>query len=153
MSLMTQKRTKDRVIKRIVTRGKLGPLKDLVASDRTKRRYEDALIEFFEYLDRYELTAFLGKDLLEDLVCEFIEYAWSSGSPRYVVGDLLSGFTKFIPQLQGKLVAGWQLFTTWQKHELPDRATPMLTVPITVAAHTAVNIAPLSTATAGNAFA
>ena len=109
---------------RVVRRKLLGNLRGLVTSNLTKLRYARALKRFFEF-ERVNEANYSTCEVALDLgVCEYVQCLWQDGEPRYWGEDVISAFSKRVPQLKGCFPGAWQLISAWQKHELPQRCTP-----------------------------
>ena len=108
-------------------RSKLGSLKNNIVSTNTIKRYEFALLFFFEWLKQTRETLATRFGALDEQVGTCIDYLWLEGEPKGIAGDLLSAFHHFVPALsRSRLPGAWRLFSAWGKHELPFRAFPLL---------------------------
>ena len=119
---------------RKIRRQQLGKLKDLVVQPQTKRRYEDALKRFFEFLrwNRFKLPS--KYDEVDRLAAMFVEQLWDEGDSKYLAQDTLSGLQHFEPQLKRRLLQSWRLIRAWRQHEIPTRAPPFTPTTLAVLA-------------------
>ena len=60
---------------------------------------------------------------MDDLAAQFVDVLWEEGESRSLAGDFLSGLSHHLP-VRGLLPRAWKLFSAWQRHEMPSRATP-----------------------------
>jgi hypothetical protein len=62
---------------------------------------------------------------LDDSLCVFLEHLWEEGLPKSWASSTLSGLGRLCPRLK-KLgfPLAWAFYTTWNKHELAERAPP-----------------------------
>ena len=93
-----------------------------------ENRYKRALQRFFAYEKACKEHFSSCEVALDQGVCQFIESLWNEGEPRYWGEDVISAFIKRVPQLKGFFPGAWQLISAWQRHELPQRCTPLSTV-------------------------
>ena len=110
---------------RRLSRAQAGTLRSLQLQTRTLKRYEKAVIAFFDYLARCRLALPSTAAKMDEILGDYLEEAWADGEPRALVGDTLSGLQHFIPSLKRGLNDAWRLFSTWSKTE-PSRARPLL---------------------------
>jgi len=96
-------------------------------SKRVENRYRRALQRFFQFESLQGANYSSCEVALDQGVCSFIESLWEHGEPRYWGEDVISAFVKRVPQLKGYFPGAWQLITAWQRHELPQRCTPLST--------------------------
>lgn len=76
---------------RAAQRQRLGTLKELTVQPATRRRYTLAVQGFMDYLSRAGLTLPYQKTKLDPLVCDYLEFLWSSGAGRAQACDTLAG--------------------------------------------------------------
>ena len=62
---------------------------------------------------------------MDEHISEYVELLWEDGEPRCWAETTLSGFTRLVPSLRGAFPCSWALIATWQRHEIPQRCTPM----------------------------
>jgi len=97
----------------------------LVTSNAVKKRYARALVRFFDF-ERINGENYSTCEVALDLgICDYLQCLWQEGEPRYWGEDVISAFVKRVPQLRGCFPGAWQLVSAWQKHELPQRCTPI----------------------------
>ena len=65
------------------------------------------------------------RDLLDPLVCDYLEYLWYEGLGRGLANDTLAGLQDVDPKLKGCLPGAWRLLKTWGINEVPSRAPPL----------------------------
>ena len=105
-------------------RKKIGKLGDLRIQEGTKRRYEKAMLRFFEHLQTFGWTIPRGVADFDDVVTRFIDHLWEDGDTVGRAGDTLSGLQHFEAGLKRRLSGSWQRIGLWQRLELPTRSTP-----------------------------
>ena len=106
-------------------RQKLGSLRSLTVSDKTRARYDAATAKFFGWLEDNDLTLPRKREQLDGLVAEFLEHLWSHGHGRAQACDMLAGLQDRDPKLKGHLQLSWRLMRTWSTNEIPNRAPPL----------------------------
>ena len=106
-------------------RQKLGSLKSLTVSEKTRARYDNATSKFAQWLDENDLTLPRKRDQLDGLLAEYVEYLWSQGVGRAQACDTLAGLQDRDPKLKGHLQLSWRLMRTWSTNEIPNRAPPL----------------------------
>ena len=87
----------------------LGTLKQLTVQPGTRLRYEKAIDGFLCFLKTNKLTLPTQRDLLDPLVCEYLEHLWSSGAGRALASDTVAGLQDFDPKVRHKLPGSWRL--------------------------------------------
>ena len=102
-----------------------GRLRDLVLQAGTLKRYEAAATRFLSWLDRSSLQPKSADDI-DEVASLFIEHLWDEGDPKGYAGDLICSLQHEMPMLKGRLRGAWRLLKTWDEHELPSRAPPLL---------------------------
>ena len=103
----------------------LGTLKQLTVQPSTRHRYEKAVDNFLLFLKNNNLSLPSERDLLDPLVCDYLEHLWSSGAGRALASDTVAGLQDFHPKLRHKLPGSWRLLKTWAINEAPNRAPPL----------------------------
>lgn len=106
-------------------RQKLGSLKSLTVSSKTRVRYERAREKFYGFLHENELQLPRKREQLDGLLSEYIEHLWSSGEGRALAADTIAGLQDMDPKVKGHLPASWRLLKTWGINEIPNRAPPL----------------------------
>ena len=109
---------------RALKRQKLGSLQSLTVQPSTRLRYDAAVQDFFKFLTHNSLELPTKRDLMDGLVCEYIEFLWSSGAGRAKASDTVAGLQDATPKLRGCLPGAWRLLKTWAINEVPNRAPP-----------------------------
>ncbi len=106
-------------------RAAVGPLRNRLVQPATLRAYTLAVVWFFELVRVQQLD--LGAEVwdFDDVLGDTIEFAWETGEPRNLIGNLLSGLEHFVNALRGKLRGAWRLWRVWGDHEVPARAPPL----------------------------
>jgi hypothetical protein len=107
---------------RQTARRTLGPLSHLIIAPNTSKRYRNALLSFFLWIARMSLEVPCCMIEIDMLVSQFVDTCWQEGEPRSLIGDLLSGFSHFVPSSKRQLNGSWRLHAAWGRHELPERA-------------------------------
>ena len=80
---------------------------------------------FLAFLQQNDLVLPRQRAQLDPLVCEYLEYLWSSGQGRAVASDTVAGLQDQDVRLRGQLQGAWRLLKTWSVNELPNRAPPL----------------------------
>lgn len=106
-------------------RKEMGPLKSLTVQPVTKKRYEQALELFFEYLKTEKLELPPKAMELDLVVSDFLEHLWAEGYGRSQASNILAALQDSQPHLRGKLPQSWRLLKAWVTHEVPNRAPPL----------------------------
>ena len=106
-------------------RKSLGKLKSLTVQPTTKLRYQQGLQSFYRYLRQNDLTIPTRRDLMDDVVADYLEYLWSEGEGRAVASNFLAALQDADPKLKGSLPGSWRLMKAWTIHEVPNRAPPL----------------------------
>lgn len=119
---VAEPRTKE---ERKKVRKTLGTLKSLTVQPVTKERYSKSMQSFFAYLRVERLDLPRKRDLMDDLVSDYIEHLWSDGEGRATASTFLAALQDFDPKLKGSLPNSWRLMRTWTTHEVPNRAPPL----------------------------
>ena len=110
---------------RKVQRKQLGSLRDLTVQPITRRRYQEGLQQFYDYLAREGLALPTKRDKMDNLVSDYIEFLWSEGEGRAAASNFLAALQDRDPKLKGLLPLSWRLMRTWTTNELPNRAPPL----------------------------
>ena len=110
---------------RIKVRKNLGSLKSLTVQPNTKKRYRDALNNFFAFLKSENLVLPKKRDDMDPLVSDYVEHLWSTGCSRAESSNFLAGLQDFDPKLKHHLPGAWRLMKTWTVQETPNRAPPL----------------------------
>lgn len=93
------------VAERVQQRRKLGTLKQLTVQPATKQRYTKAVDKFLLFLQTNDVTLPRQRQLLDALVCEYLEHLWATGSGRALASDTLAGLQDDDPRLTGSLAS------------------------------------------------
>ena len=110
---------------RISTRKSLGTLKQLTVQPATRLRYDRALKKFFDYLEHENIPLPRHRQVMDNLISDYVEYLWATGEGRALAADTVAGLQDTQPQLRGHLQGTWRLLRTWNTSEIPNRAPPM----------------------------
>ena len=106
-------------------RRKLGTLKELTVQPSTRIRYNKAIDGFLQFLKFNGLQLPRDRELLDPLLCEYLEHLWSSGQGRALASDTVAGLQDHDAKLRGHLQGSWRLLKTWSLNEIPSRAPPL----------------------------
>ena len=106
-------------------RQRLGTLQELTVQPATKQRYNRAIDGFLSFLQRNDIALPRQRAQLDPLVCEYLEFLWSSGQGRAMASDTVAGLQDQDVRLRGQLQGAWRLLKTWSVNELPNRAPPL----------------------------
>lgn len=83
-------------------RQQLGSLQSLTVQPATRKRYTAAVDGFLAFCNLNQLTLPTCADLLDPLVCDYVERLWSQGSGRAIASDCLAGLQDQKPKLKGR---------------------------------------------------
>lgn len=110
---------------RVKQRHQLGSLRNLTVQPAARRRYDLATDGFLTFLRTEGKTLPRQKELLDPLLCDYIEHLWSSGKGRALASDTVAGVQDLVPGLRQRLPGAWRLLKTWATNEIPNRAPPL----------------------------
>ena len=110
---------------RVRQRRALGTLKELTVQPATRRRYDKATAQFYDFLKKEGLSLPTRRADLDPLVCEYLEHLWSTGVGRAQANDTVAGLQDLQPNLKNNLPGAWRLLRTWAANEIPNRAPPL----------------------------
>ena len=110
---------------RALKRQQLGTLQSLTVQPSTRMRYDTCVRDFLQFLTHNSLELPTQRDRMDPLVCEYIEFLWSSGAGKAKASDTVAGLQDNTPKLRGCLPGAWRLLKTWSINEVPNRAPPM----------------------------
>ena len=110
---------------RIAVRKKLGKLKDLTVQSPTRKRYNNALQLFGDYLRVHRLHLPPDISSLDPLVGDYVEHLWATGCGRALASDTVAAIQDSQPQTRNRLPSVWRLMKAWSMNEIPNRAPPM----------------------------
>lgn len=79
---------------RMATRNALGSLSSLTVQPKTIVRYEQARKKFYIFLQDSHLALPTQRDALDGLLCDYLEFLWSSGEGRGAEGMAFERDTK-----------------------------------------------------------
>ena len=113
------------VAERKKQRQALGSLHNLTVQPATRARYDKAVNGFLQFLKHESLALPRSREALDPLVCEYLEFLWSSGAGRAQASDCLAGLQNETPRLRGQLQGSWRLLKAWHMNEVPNRAPPL----------------------------
>ena len=92
---------------------------------RARARYDKAKARFYDFLTANHLEIPRQKAKLDGILCEYLEYLWSSGEGRALASDSLTALQDADPGIRGHIPGAWRLLKTWNLNELPNRAPPL----------------------------
>ena len=96
-------------------RNRLGTLREQMVLPSTRKRYEDAMKRFFDWMQRQNLEIPSTIQELDEALCHFLETLWNEGDPQSWAGDCLSGVSSEGPSARGSLKDSWKLLSIWQR--------------------------------------
>ena len=103
----------------------LGSLKNLTIQPRTRARYNKAKQRFYDFLTLNNLELPSQRSQMDGLLCDYLEFLWSSGEGRGLASDTLAALQDTSPKLRGAIPGAWRLLKTWHANEIPCRAPPL----------------------------
>eukprot|EP00434_Breviolum_minutum_P043432 symbB.v1.2.038718.t1/scaffold6139.1/size20637/2 len=101
------------------------PFDNLQFNLRRDYSYNKAVDLFMVFLRNNSITLPSKRDLLDPLVCDYLEHLWYEGSGRGLANDTLAGLQDVDPKIKGCLPGAWRLLKTWGMNEVPSRAPPL----------------------------
>ena len=110
---------------RIRIRKDLGPLKNLTVQPQTRKRYETARKDFYQFIADNNLRIPERTYDLDVLLGDYLEHLWSSGEGRGKASDTLAAIQDLQPHTKGGLPLSWRLLKAWHVNEIPCRAPPL----------------------------
>ena len=119
--ILEQSEAKDRAKQR----QNLGTLRQLTVQPATRKRYDNATTAFFLFLKQEGIVIPTRKEDLDPILCDYLEYLWSTGVGRGQANDTVAGLQDVQPNLRGRLPGAWRLLKTWAVNEIPNRAPPL----------------------------
>lgn len=103
----------------------LGTLSSLVVTQRTSKKYDEAVRSLFAFMKSEHIKLPPLYEEFDLVVCKYVEHCWQEGEGRSLVSNVLAGLQHFTPTVRGRLPCSWRLVSAWQRHELPARAPPL----------------------------
>eukprot|EP00438_Fugacium_kawagutii_P010636 Skav234434 [mRNA] locus=scaffold3409:49312:57556:+ [translate_table: standard] len=102
------------------------------AADRASGRLYQSVLDFanaartkfYTFLRTHQIALPRQREALDGLLCDYLEFLWSSGEGRGLASDTVAGLQDHDPRLRGSLVGSWRLLKAWSMHEIPSRAPP-----------------------------
>ena len=95
-------------------------LRDMAVKEKTLRRYSVMLESFVTWCCSMSLRVVY----CDELCAEFVQFLYSSGSPKGHASDFLSAVQHLYPRLRKRLPMAWRWFAAWARSEPPSRAPP-----------------------------
>jgi len=92
---------------RALKRQQLGTLQSLTVQPSTRMRYDTCVQDFLQILTHNSLELPTQRDRMDPLVCEYIEFLWSSGAGKAKASDTVAAgqHTKTSRMFAGSLAA------------------------------------------------
>ena len=106
-------------------RKNLGSLRSLTVQPQTRKRYDEGMERFYDYLARENLNLPKRREHMDHLVSDYVEFLWAEGEGRAVASNFLAALQDKDPKLKGHLPLSWRLMRTWTTNEVPNRAPPL----------------------------
>ena len=79
---------------RINQRKRLGSLQSLTVQPATKKRYDKALDQFFDFLRFEGMELPKQRVQMDELVAEYVEHLWATGEGRALASDTVAALQK-----------------------------------------------------------
>ena len=106
-------------------RARIGKLRHQVISRKTEDRYQQCFNEF-RMFHNFNLNFVLPLlPVFDDMVSEYIEHLWESGSPKSAANYVVAAIQFYRPETKHHLTWSWKLVKVWNQLEVPQRATPL----------------------------
>lgn len=106
-------------------RKKIGKLQNQVVLPVTVDRYEAIFQQFLSHSGFAKSYFQEHVQEIDGNLSEFIEFLWKDGEPKSYANYAAASVQFFIPEAKRRLVNAWRLISTWNKIEIPVRATPI----------------------------
>ena len=81
-------------------------------------------MHYFNWLERTTADYPRTYELLDESLSQYAEALWQDGESRNYLSDVLSAMGFHYPMSKGRLRDAWKQNETWNRLELPARATP-----------------------------
>ena len=109
---------------RATLRQSLGPLRELIVSPVSQKRYR-AAVEYFVFV----MIALFGSvaetyEALDHQLVYFLELLWHEGETRSLAGNAICGIQHHL-NTKRVFPGAWRYFSAWSKAELPQRTPPI----------------------------
>ncbi len=106
-------------------RARVGQLSQQIVNSQTVSRYENSFASFLSFCGKTksQLEDEVGR--IDDHMASYIEFLWRDGEPKSYANYAVASLQHMIPKVRRQLVQSWKLVSTWNKLELPVRATPL----------------------------
>ena len=106
-------------------RSAMGDLRSLIVSPSMLKRYEYTVLLFRRFvLTLLGVAIATHVEELDAQLVSFIETAWLEGEPIATASDAICGVQHFMNRKRC-FPGVWRYYTTWTKHELPNRTPPL----------------------------
>ncbi len=116
---------KDTKAERKEARRAAGRLENHLVSSDTHRRYQEVFQQFCSFTGKTLAELSRDVELLDNWVSEYVEFMWIEGEPKSFANYLVASVQHHIPPSKRHMPRSWRLVATWNKLELPSRATPI----------------------------
>ena len=102
----------------------LGTLRSLQVKNITTERYHQCFIAFLGYCGQTMSQLKNNTSQVDDLLSGYVEFLWCDGEPKSTANYTVASVQYYLPECRHRLAGAWRLVSTWNRVELPFRATP-----------------------------
>ena len=106
-------------------RSQVGKLSQQIVNSQTVSRYEVSFASFLGFCGKTKAQLEFDISQIDGLMTSYIEFLWRDGEPKSYANYAVASLQYVIPRCRRQLVQSWRLVSTWNKLELPIRATPL----------------------------
>ena len=102
----------------------LGRLHSLQVKSATTERYHQSFVSFLGHCGHTVSHLKAITNEVDGLLSDYIEFLWCDGEPKSAANYVVASVQYFLPECRHRLAGAWRLVSTWNRVELPFRATP-----------------------------
>ena len=94
-------------------------------SSLTLRRYRLSVSRFFAWLSSCGIAMPTTHELVDFYLSEYLNFLFNSNKPETWATDAVSGMTRLVPSMRGRLKVSWSYISNWRKTVQRSRALPL----------------------------
>lgn len=106
-------------------RSQLGQLSQQLVNSQTVSRYASSFASFLSFSGKTKTQLEMDVSSIDSEMSKYIEFLWRDGEPKSYANYAVASLQHMIPKSRRQLTQSWKLVSTWNKLELPIRATPL----------------------------
>ena len=106
-------------------RSQLGQLSQQLVNSQTVSRYASSFASFLSFSGKTKNQLEMDVSSIDSEMSKYIEFLWRDGEPKSYANYAVASMQHMIPKSRRQLTQSWKLVSTWNKLELPIRATPL----------------------------